>query len=165
MKRLIVLSAALMLSTLSFSQKIIKSDVPESINKAFVMKFPNATNENWEKKDTLYEISFMIEQSATEAVFNDKGTWMETEWEIPMIYTPKAMKNYLDTAYAGYKINEIEIMEYPNDGKLYKAEISKKKDCKNVYFSLKSEFKKVETAVCEKKKKCKKQKTPVDPKL
>lgn len=99
-----------------------------------------------------------MDQTTTEAEFSDKGTWIETEWEIPVEYTPKTIKSYIDTACAGYKISELEIMDYPADGKLYKAEVAKKKDHQNIYFTLTGEFKKKEAAACEKKKKCCKKK-------
>jgi hypothetical protein len=49
-------------------------------------------------------------------------------------------------------------MDYPADGKVYLAEISKKKDCQNLYFSLTGEFKKKEKGESEKKEKCCKKK-------
>ncbi len=158
MKKLLLFSVALIFSASCFSQKIDESDVPDAVKNTFKVRFPLAASTQWEKEDSLYNATFLMDQTTTEAEFSDKGAWIETEWEIPVEYTPKAIKNYMDTAYAGYKIRELEIMDYPVDGKLYKAEISKKKDCQNLYFTLNGEFKKNEKVVCEKKKKCCKKK-------
>lgn len=158
MKKLFIVTIVLIFSAPCFSQKIDEADVPDAVKSTFKTRFPGTTDIKWEKKDTLYNATFLMGTTATEAEYNEKGTWIETEWEIPVEYTPKAIKSYLDTAFTGYKLNEIELMDYPVDGKLYKAEISKKKDCEIIYFTLKSEYKKTEKAVCEKKKKCCKKK-------
>lgn len=159
MRKLFVISIALIFSASCFAQKIDESDVPDAVKSAFKVRFPGVTDAKWEKEDTLYNATFLMGQTATETEFSEKGTWLETEWEIPAEFTPQAIKSYIDTAYADYKLNEIELMDYPADGKLYKAEIRKKKDCQNLYFTVKSEFKKTEKAVCEKKKCCKKKKS------
>lgn len=158
MKKLFVFAVMLIFSASCFSQKVDEADVPDAVKATFKTKFPSASTIKWEKEDTLYTAEFLMDQSKTEADFSDRGVWIETEWEIPLEYTPKAIKNYLDTAYAGYKINELEIMDYPTEGKLYLAEISKKKDCLNLFFTLSGEFQKSEIEVCEKEKKCCKKK-------
>lgn len=155
MRNLFIIAVVLILSASCFAQKVDESDVPDAVKSAFKVRFPGMTDTKWEKEDTLYNAAFLMGQTATEAVYSEKGTWIETEWEIPTEYTPKAIKNYIDSAYAGYKLIEIELMDYPADGKLYKAEIRKKKNCQNLYFTVKSEFKKTEKAICEKKKCCK----------
>lgn len=154
MKKLFLLFVALIFSISCFSQKINEVDVPEAVKSTFKVRFPAAASIQWEKEDSVYTAAFMMDKTATEADFSDKGAWIETEWEIPVEYTPRSIKNYLDTAFAGFKIKELEIMEYPSDGKLYLAEIYKKKDYQNIYFTLTGEFKKKEAAVCEKEKKC-----------
>lgn len=158
MKNLFIFSILLIFSASCFSQKINETDVPDAVINTFKVRFPLVASSTWEKVDSVYEAAFLMDQTKTEAVFTDKGTWIETEWEIPVEYTPKTIKSYLDTAYVGYKISELEIMDYPADGKLYKAEIAKKKDHQNIYFTLTGEFKKKEVAACEKKKKCCKKK-------
>lgn len=158
MKKLFLFSIMLMFSALCFPQKVDEADVPDAVKSTFKVRFPFATDIKWEKEDTIYGSTFLMDKTTTEADFSEKGSWIETEWEVPVEYTPKAIKGYMDTTYAGYKILELEIMDYPADGKLYKTEVSKKKDCENLYFSLTGEFKKSEKAVCEKKKKCCKKK-------
>jgi hypothetical protein len=158
MKKLFMLTVALIFSASCFSQKVDEADVPDAVKSTFKVRFPAAASTAWEKEDTVYSASFLMDQAATEAEFTEKGVWMETEWEIPVQYTPKKIKSYTDSAFAGYKIAEIEIMDYPADGKLYKLEISKKKECQELYFTLAGDFKKSEKAVCDKKEKCCKKK-------
>jgi hypothetical protein len=158
MKKLFILAIALIFSASCFPQKVDEADVPDAVKATFKTKFPTAKEVKWEKEDTIYGSAFLMDQAATEADFTEKGVWTETEWEIPLEYTPKAIKKYLDSAYAGYKIKELEIMDYPTDGKLYLAEIAKKKDYQNVYFSLQGVFSKSEKGECEKEKACCKKK-------
>jgi hypothetical protein len=107
MKKLLIFSIVLMFSVHCFSQKVDEADVPEVVKSTFKVRFPSAADIKWEKEDTLYNAAFLMDKSATEAEFTEKGVWTETEWEIPLEYTPKAIKGYMDTAYAGYKINEL----------------------------------------------------------
>jgi hypothetical protein len=154
MKKLFILSIAAIFASAAFGQKIDESQVPDLVTKTFKARFTTAKDVKWEKEDSIYEASFLMDETTTEAEFSDKGTWMNTEWTVPVQYTPQKIKNYLDTACAGYKINELNVMEFPTDGKLYVIEIAKKKVCKKVYFALTGEFKKSEMDVCEKGKKC-----------
>lgn len=158
MKKLFILSIAAIFASATFGQKIDESQVPEVVTKTFKARFTTAKDAKWEKEDTIYAATFLMDESTTEAEFNEKGTWLNTEWDVPVEYTPQKIKNYLDTAFAGYKIKELAVMEFPSDGKLYVVEIAKKKACKKVYFALTGEFKKSEMDVCDKEKKCCKKK-------
>lgn len=158
MKKLFILSIAAIFASATFGQKIDESQVPEVVTKTFKARFTTAKDAKWEKEDTIYAATFLMDESTTEAEFNEKGTWLNTEWDVSVEFTPQKIKNYLDTAFAGYKIKELAVMEFPSDGKLYVVDVSKKKACKKVYFALTGEFKKSEMDVCDKEKKCCKKK-------
>ncbi len=158
MKKLFALSIAVVIVSASFGQNIDESKIPDAVKNSFNAKFANIKVSKWEKEDTIYSAEFLMDESATEAEFSEKGSWLNTEWGVPLEYTPHAIKEYLDSSYAGYKLKEINVMDFPTDGKLYVAEINKKKDCQKVYFSLKSEFKKAEKDACIKEMKCSKKK-------
>jgi hypothetical protein len=130
----------------------------------FKSRFINVKDVKWEKEDTVYAAEFMMNESPTEAEFNEKGIWLSTEWEISADYTPAAIKDYISTNYAKYKLKELSVTEFPVDGKFYIAEIATKKDCQVLHFSLKSEFKKAVKETCYKEKKCCKKKAACDKK-
>ena len=155
MKKLFLLSIVLIFASVTFGQKVDESQVPEAVKGTFKARFASVKTATWEKEDTIYAATFLMDETNTEAEFTEKGTWLNTEWEVPVEYTPQLVKKYLDSAYVGYKIKELSVTDFPTDGKVYVAEITKKKDCQEVYFSLAGIFKKAEKEVCEKgKKKC-----------
>ncbi|NTW32316.1 MAG: hypothetical protein HGB12_06790 [Bacteroidetes bacterium] len=162
MKKLLIISVVAFFATASFGQTIEESQVPESVLNTLKVKYPNVKVTKWEKKDSIYTAELLMNQTATEVELNDKGTWKSTEWPVPVEYTPKKINDYISLNYIGYKINEVSISDFPVDGKMYITEISKKKDCEVLYFSLKGEFKKVVKETCNKnvEKKCCKKKKP-----
>jgi len=159
MKKLFTTGIAVLFASASFSQKVEESQVPSNVMSAFKARFANVTGVKWEKEDTVYAAEFLMNESPTESEFNEKGTWLNTEWEISTDYTPGAIKDYVSTNYPKYKFKELSVTEFPVDGKLYVAEIVTKKDCYELYFSLKNEFKKAVKEACDKEKKyCEKKK-------
>jgi hypothetical protein len=154
MKKLFAFIIASMIATAGFSQKIDGTQVPDAVQKTFKSRFANVNDAKWEKEDSLYSAEFLMDASKTEATFSDKGAWINTEWEFPIEYAPQSIKDYITKNYDGYKLKEISVSEFPVDGKLYVAEIMKKKECQKVYFTLKNEFKKDEKMVCGKDSKC-----------
>jgi len=159
MKKLFILGlAVLFVSASSFGQKPEEPQIPASVTNAFKSKFPNVKEVKWEKEDTIYTAEFLMNESPTEAEFNEKGAWLSTEWEISVDYTPQVIKDYISKNYSGYKLKELSVIELPVDGKLYVVEIGKKKDCHAIYFSLKGEFKKAVKEICNPGKKCEKKK-------
>ena len=167
MKKLFALLVVTLFATVTFGQKIEESKVPEAVKLNLKAKVATVKDVAWEQQDTNYTAEFLMDEAKTEMTFDKKGTWQNTEWEIPAEYTPHGIKKYLDSAYAGNKIKEFALVEFPTDGKVYVLEVVKKKECQKVYFSLKGEFKKAEKMVCEgkcsdKKKCCKKKKCDKD---
>jgi hypothetical protein len=164
MKKIFTTGIAVLFVSASFCQKVEESQVPSGVMNNFKARFANATGAKWEKEDTVYASEFLMNESPTEAEFNEKGDWLNTEWKISIDYTPKAIKDYVNTNYPKYKLKELSVTEFPVDGKLYVAEIATKKDCYELYFSLKNEFKKAVKEVCNKENKCCKKKDVTDKK-
>ena len=54
-----------------------------------------------------------MDESNTKAEFTAKGAWISTEWAFPIEYTPQAIKDTIAKKYAGYKIKEISVSEFP----------------------------------------------------
>jgi len=151
MKKIFILSIVILFSAVSFCQNIVSSQVPVEVKNSLDIRFPDLKEIKWKiENDTTYTAEFKINESATEAEFNKKGEWLSTEWEFPVNYTPQAIKDYIAKNYAKYKINEISLTDFPGDGKLYVVEISNKKSCENLYFSLKNEFNKTVNKKCNK---------------
>jgi len=152
MKKIFIFCIVALFASVSFGQTVEESQVPDVVIKALKAKFINVKVTKWEKEDTIYSAEFLMNEAATEAEFNEKGIWVCTEWDVPVEYSPKAINDYISENYAGYKLKEVSITELPIDGKIYIAEICKKKTSSKLYFSLKGEFQKAITEICDKKK-------------
>src|SRR5690349_12459336 len=109
----------------SCSGKLSTSKVPEPVKKTFAAQFPGA-GPTWEKEDGNYEASFVSQGHEMSAVFDQAGTMLESETEIPVADLPTEIKSYLDT-----KLNKPVIKEAAKitmaDGKIrYEANIKGK---------------------------------------
>lgn len=142
MKKLFILSIAVVFASACFGQAVEESAVPQAVKNMLQSRFASAKDVKWEKEDTLYSAEFIINDSKTEAEFNSSGKWLCTEWDIPVEYTPMSVKKYLDSAYTGYKIKELTYGDFADAGKLYVADISVKKECYEVFFTVMGEFSK-----------------------
>ena len=154
MKKLFILFAFVFIAGNSFCQTLLEKDIPEVVKTQFKTKFPLQTAPKWEFEDSLYEADFTSEGMEVEASFNVTGNWIETEWEIPMEYTPSKIKEYIAANYAGFKTKEVCITDKPVDGKMYQVEIcKKKKETVELIFTTAGEFKNIVKAGCDMEKK------------
>lgn len=100
-------------------------NVPEKVKTAFSQKFPTAKKVKWEKEnETEWEAEFKMNGTKYSANFLFDGTWTETEYEIEKSAYPAAVKQTLDSEFAGYDIEEVEISE-TTDGKVYEFALEK----------------------------------------
>ena len=97
--------------------------VPEKVKTAFSEKFPDAQKVNWEQEEeNEWEAEFKMDDKEYSANFTSDGIWKETEYEIEKSDLPKVVMTTLETEFAGYNIDEVEISEIP-EGKFYEVEI------------------------------------------
>jgi len=98
---------------------------PEKVLNAFKIKFPTATNVEWEKENEKeWEAEFKMNGKEYSANFGADGTWMETEYEIDVKDLPAKVKATLDSQFKGYEIEGAERVETPTF-KGYEVEIEK----------------------------------------
>ena len=108
------------LAVMSFAQT-----APTKVQDAFKAKFPTAKSVKWEQEnDSVWEAEFKVEGVEYSANFSNDGVWKETEHEIKSKDLPQAVKNALATEFAGYEIEEVEMVESP-DFTGYEVEIEK----------------------------------------
>ncbi len=116
---------SMILAVFSFSACGQNKDVPAKVKTAFEQKFPTAQKVKWDKEnETEWEAEFKMNGEEYSANFTTAGQWMETEYEIEKSAIPQAVKQTLDTKFAGYDIEEAEISETTN-GRVYEFAIEK----------------------------------------
>ena len=143
MKKLLSLIALIFLMSNLFAQKLDEKSVPADAVKNFNTKYTQATLVKWEKEGTLFKAVFTQNELKTKAFYTETGQWVSSEWEIPAIYAPKAITEYITANLVKFKIKELTIVEEDKStvpGKYYKAEVTDKKVTKTLKFNLKGEI-------------------------
>ncbi len=122
-----ILFASLMLSVHVYAQKIDQSKVPSAVKSTFASNFPLAGNVNWENEKGNYEANFVVKGNKMSALFDVKGTWLETERNIDMNKLPKDALEYVNKNYKG-KIQEVSEIKKANNEISYEAHVVKGAD-------------------------------------
>ena len=124
----IILIAALIISTSTFAQKISADKVPAAVSSALKAKFPGASKIKWEmENEKEFEAAFTLNGNEASANFDKDGNWVETETEMEFAKTPAAVQKTVNNEFAGYKIKETSQIETPDKGTFYEVEIEKDK--------------------------------------
>jgi hypothetical protein len=118
--------------------------IPTAVNDAFAKLFAKGTDIEWSlEKADVYEAEFTLDKVEMSALFDVKGTLLETETPITENDLPKTVKDSLAKGFAGYTLKEIEkvdakgivsydmevkkasLLSFDAKGKLVKSEIKK----------------------------------------
>jgi hypothetical protein len=137
--------------------------VPSAVKSAFEKQFAKAKNVEWslEKTDE-FEAEFIIGKAELSAVYDSKGTLLETGTPIVETELPQAVKDSLTREFAGYdlyktekidtkgvisyemKVKKTSTLSFDAKGKLIKNEVKKEKDNDIEYKGKKKESKEKE---------------------
>ncbi|MBL7888638.1 MAG: PepSY-like domain-containing protein [Bacteroidia bacterium] len=124
MKKLVFLSC-LLLGTYSYAQKVNSDNLPEPVKTAFKAKFADVKKAKWEMDYENYEAEFKYNKNEMSAKFDKTGKWLETEYMILPSDLPQAVKEYMNSNFAGFEIKEAEKVETADKGILYELDIKK----------------------------------------
>lgn len=150
MKRITLIVVAGLLGATVHAQKLKNSEVPTAVKQAFAKNFPSAKEVKWSKEDaTEFEAEFKSGATEKSANFDQSGKWVVTETEIKKSDLPQAVQAAVAKEFAGYKMDEIEKVEKPDNVVLYEMELEKNKVTYEVQFDangkvIKKEVKKEE---------------------
>ena len=126
MKKSVMTIALIMLSFVSFAQKIKEQNVPQVIKKALSEKFPNAKNVKWDKEENNFEASFKNNNIDNSILFNANGKIIETEIAIEVNQLPKNALQYLNDNFKNQKVKEAAKIITEKGNLIYEAEIKGK---------------------------------------
>lgn len=106
---------------------------PESVIKAFNLKFPLATKVKWDKENAHeYEASFVMNNAKYAANYTDKGEWLETESPLNFKNLPAEVQKSFTTSHKNETAKLVSKIEQAK-GKI-KYEIEIKRGLKTVEF-------------------------------
>lgn len=135
MKKLLVLivCSIFVLGVSALNQKDEK--IPAAVKTGFAAKFPTAQKVKWSvEKEGEFEAEFTLNKVETSALFDAKGTLLETETEIKESELPQAVKATLAKDFAGYKLDEIEKATDVKGVTTFEMEAAKGKDKLEISF-------------------------------
>jgi hypothetical protein len=137
MKKLLVLivCSIFVLGVSAMNQKDEK--IPAAAKTGFAAKFPTAQKVKWSiEKPGEFEAEFTLNKVETSALFDAKGTPLETETEIKESELPQAVKATLAKDFTGYKLDEIERVTDIKGTVTYEMEVAKGKEKQEVTFNM-----------------------------
>lgn len=95
------------------------NSVPEEVRNDFKKRFPAATKIEWEFYSNSIKADFYMENTEYEALWQKASTWewARTEKDIDIVKTPlpSAVQNYVNSEYAGWKIDDVDLVQVPGD--------------------------------------------------
>ena len=108
--------------------------INEVINKFIQDKYQGAKIIEYDDKGGRIEVDILHDKLYKEVLFTTEGKWLRTEWDIPKADLPLAVLATIEKDYAGYKIDDIEQYERPEET-LYFVELEKGDDEIKVCFT------------------------------
>lgn len=124
MKTSFILAVLLFAVAGACTQKSTEADVPAVVKESFARQFPGAGNVKWSKEnDSEFEAEFKGVGGEQSANFDANGKWLITETEIALTDLPAAVQGAVEREFAGYKIEEAEMAETPDQGAFYELKI------------------------------------------
>ena len=93
-----------------------ESTTPEAVILSFQDRFQNAQDVEWDmESENEWEAEFTLKGLEYTAVFNNKGTWLETERQIAYDEVTPAAKQVIMREIPNFEVAEVEILERPGD--------------------------------------------------
>ncbi|WP_250630557.1 PepSY-like domain-containing protein [Rhodoflexus caldus] len=126
MKKVAMLLVAVLMSTLTYAQKMEERNIPQAVKTAFQKAFPDAKEVKWEKENSFFEANFEVNETDYSVIFDANGNIMETEVEIEPHQLPQNIAHYLAQHYKGQKIKEAAKITDAKGVVTYEAEIKDK---------------------------------------
>jgi hypothetical protein len=135
MKKLIILLLAVwILNVHANAQDIPQSQVPSVVLNAFQVKFPNATDVDWELKGDQYKVDFEIGTRDHDVWIDKSGNIKKHKEDISKKDLPQGIVNKIAKDFSSYKIDGTDKIEA--DGKVvYLVELDGTADDRKVTFT------------------------------
>lgn len=135
-KTMTTMAICLLLTSLSFAQKLSADKVPAVVKAKFIALYPAVKEVKWEMEKSDYEAGFKDGSKQMSVVIDAQGKLKETETSIQVNELPKSASDYLASKYPGAKIAEAAKIVDAKGTVTFEAEVNKK----DVLFDEKGNF-------------------------
>ena len=120
------------------AQDIAKKDVPDAVKAAFNKAYPKATDVDWERKGSNYEVDFDLAKVDHKAIYTASGKTIALEKDIPNKQLPATITKSIKAKYPQGRIDDVDQI---NTGDIvsYKIDIEGTPDV-NVWYGADGKF-------------------------
>lgn len=80
----------------------------------------------------LFEVEIRHDSRIKDVYFDSNNNWVYTTWDVKVLALPSVIKNGVEQAYPGYRIDDADYVQRPG-GDFYKMEIEKGELERTVY--------------------------------
>jgi hypothetical protein len=141
MKKVVMISAAVLLMNFAQAQKIKETEVPKPVLESFKTNFAGAKAKEWKKEENnTFEAEFDWNKEETSATFAADGILKETEQEIKTSALPASVHDYVSKNYSAFKLTEASKITTPDKKVTYEAEVEKGKESFDLIFDATGNF-------------------------
>jgi hypothetical protein len=138
MKKLIIILFAVWALNAN-AQDVPQNQVPSVVLNAFQVKFPNATDIDWELKGDQYKVDFEIGTRDHDVWIDKNGSIKKHKEDISQKDLPPGIVNKIAKDFSSYKIDDTDKIEA--DGKIvYLVELDGTADDRKVTFASNGEI-------------------------
>ena len=125
MKKITFFVLAVLMTMVSFSQEIPANQVPAVVKQSFTNQFAGAKLIKYEKDNTDYIISFLMQDKQFIITFNNLGKVIASDKEITPEALPAVVSNSVKKNFQGYKIETVIKREAFDRGLCYEMDLKK----------------------------------------
>jgi hypothetical protein len=132
-KKSLLFLAFLLNVLVAAAQPIKQKHLPSIVINAFQLKFPKATEDQWELERGFYKVEFILDGTIHEAWLDYMGRMERQKYGITVEQLPKAVRASLQKIFNGYRADNVERFE---EGKTvyYKMRLLKSGEKRKVLF-------------------------------
>ena len=86
-------------------------EIPIKVSKNFWYKYENAKETEWSRSDSIYTVSFSLNNFPKEASFKSNGQWIKTVSYLPPRRSMVCVQDFVEGTYEGANIMETIFVE------------------------------------------------------
>lgn len=107
---ILIIAIAGIFSLSACSQDIPESEIPSVVRNALALEFTSATEVEWDKNGSFYEVEFEIDNIDHKALIGENGTLVKYHKELLFEELPEGLKSSLKADTEITKIDEVHLL-------------------------------------------------------
>lgn len=122
-KHIFTLLCVAFLGTMALAQSLQPSQVPATVKKSLITKYPKTLDLQWEKLGSNYQAQFLLGENWYTVIFTSNGEWISTERYAEERDLPAAIIQDIERQFSDGYIAAVLIVEKPKTSKTYHIQI------------------------------------------